>query len=278
MSRIRSITPESCLSETLAEMSDRACLLFAYLPCFCDDEGRMQYSPRLVKAQVFPLRDQITPEDCGALVDELAARGLVIVYEAGGKRILQITNFLEHQHPQKPKPSEFPPPDGYGSDAAGDGEPADGGAGRGVSPENATDTVVVADEYGSDTACRVVGEEGNRRVIGEEKEKEKEKAPRGGFRAEDARRVVAYLNRKTGKSFKHSTSKTQRNIRARFREGFTVDDFKRVIDVKCAQWGGDRKMAGYLRPETLFGPKFEGYLNEWTPEAAQGAGRYAKYN
>ena len=55
MSRIRTIKPDSALSETLESVSVTAALLFARLPCFTDDEGRMRYSPALIKAQVFPL-------------------------------------------------------------------------------------------------------------------------------------------------------------------------------------------------------------------------------
>lgn len=73
--------------------------------------------------------------------------------------------------------------------------------------------------------------------------------------------VVEYLNLKAGTSYRASSKKTQSLIHARMAEGFTVDDFKAVIDKKCAAWlGGD--MEKYLRPETLFGTKFEGYLNE----------------
>jgi len=46
------------------------------------------------------------------------------------------------------------------------------------------------------------------------------------------------------------------------KEGFCVEDFQTVIDKKTAMWKNDTKMVGFLRPETLFGPKFEGYLNE----------------
>lgn len=74
--------------------------------------------------------------------------------------------------------------------------------------------------------------------------------------------IVDYLNSKTGSSYKSSTQKTQSLIKARFNEGFTLDDFKRVIDIKMSQWINDSKMKSYLRPETLFGTKFEGYLNE----------------
>lgn len=74
--------------------------------------------------------------------------------------------------------------------------------------------------------------------------------------------VVNYLNQMTGKNFKATTDKTRKCINARLNEGFTVDDFKAVIDIKCAKWLKDDKMRDYLRPETLFGTKFEGYLNE----------------
>lgn len=74
--------------------------------------------------------------------------------------------------------------------------------------------------------------------------------------------IVDYLNLKTCKSYKHSTSKTKSLIKARWNEGFRVDDFKKVIDNKCFEWIGNPGMGKYLRPETLFGTKFEGYLNE----------------
>ncbi|RJQ70974.1 MAG: hypothetical protein C4519_19810 [Desulfobacteraceae bacterium] len=74
--------------------------------------------------------------------------------------------------------------------------------------------------------------------------------------------IIAYLNDKTGKQFKASTRETQRHIRARWGEGFRLHDFKRVVDNKASAWSSDPKMADYLRPQTLFGTKFEAYLNE----------------
>ena len=73
--------------------------------------------------------------------------------------------------------------------------------------------------------------------------------------------IVQYLNQKTGKNFKSTSKATQRHIKARFTDGFVLDDFKQVIDNKCGDWLRDRKMKEYLRPETLFGTKFESYLN-----------------
>ena len=73
--------------------------------------------------------------------------------------------------------------------------------------------------------------------------------------------IVEYLNEKADKNFRATTKKTQSLINARIREGFSLDDFKKVIDIKCKQWLGT-EMEKYLRPETLFGTKFESYLNE----------------
>ncbi|MFT8928349.1 MAG: conserved phage C-terminal domain-containing protein [Sporolactobacillus sp.] len=74
--------------------------------------------------------------------------------------------------------------------------------------------------------------------------------------------VINYLNKATAAHYKPTTKKTKTLIHARLHEGFTILDFKKVIDKKTSQWLDDPKMNKYLRPETLFGPKFEGYLNE----------------
>jgi len=74
--------------------------------------------------------------------------------------------------------------------------------------------------------------------------------------------IIDYLNLKTGKNFKASSRHARKHIKARHAEGHTLEDFKRVIDNKCSQWLSNPEMAAYLRPETLFGTKFESYLNE----------------
>lgn len=78
--------------------------------------------------------------------------------------------------------------------------------------------------------------------------------------------AVEYLNQKNGTKYRASSKKTQTCVRARVKDGFTLEDFKAVIDAKVAQWGDDEKMSEYLRPETLFGTKFEGYLQNATRE------------
>lgn len=87
--------------------------------------------------------------------------------------------------------------------------------------------------------------------------------------------IIARLNEKTGANFRSTTESTRRHIHARLEEGFTVDDFYAVIDSKAAEWGNDPKMAPYLRPDTLFCTKFEGYLQA-AKRNATGGGVWAR--
>lgn len=73
--------------------------------------------------------------------------------------------------------------------------------------------------------------------------------------------IIDFLNEQAGTRYKASSQKTRTLIRARLKEGFTVNDFKTVIQKKCQLWKGT-EFEQYLRPETLFGTKFESYLNE----------------
>lgn len=73
--------------------------------------------------------------------------------------------------------------------------------------------------------------------------------------------VIDYLNKVAGTSYKASSKKTQSLIKARVNEGFTLDHFKVVIDKKYKEWI-NTEWARYIRPETLFGNKFEEYYNQ----------------
>lgn len=72
--------------------------------------------------------------------------------------------------------------------------------------------------------------------------------------------IVDYLNQRAGTNYRATTKKTKDCIRARLNEGFTLDDFKTVIDKKAEEWIGT-EYEKFIRPETLFGTKFESYLN-----------------
>ena len=73
--------------------------------------------------------------------------------------------------------------------------------------------------------------------------------------------VVDYLNLKANTKYRSNSSKTQKCINARIHEGYTEEDFYKVIDNKCTDWLGT-EWEKFLRPETLFGTKFENYLNQ----------------
>lgn len=77
--------------------------------------------------------------------------------------------------------------------------------------------------------------------------------------------VVSYLNEKANKRYRVNSKKTQQLIRGRVKEGFSIEDFYKVVDNKVEEWSGT-EMEKYLRPETLFGTKFEGYLNQKSEE------------
>ena len=78
--------------------------------------------------------------------------------------------------------------------------------------------------------------------------------------------VIDYLNKKANTNYRPTTKNTQSFINARVKEGYTVEDFKKVIDSKSKEWL-NTDFEKYLRPATLFGTKFENYLNEANKKA-----------
>ena len=84
--------------------------------------------------------------------------------------------------------------------------------------------------------------------------------------------IVDYLNEKAHTKYRSNSKTTIRHINARLKEGYTLSDFKQVIDNRCATWLGT-DMEQYLRPETLFGSKFENYLNARAPKRRGSDGR-----
>lgn len=94
----------------------------------------------------------------------------------------------------------------------------------------------------------------------------------GNMSTDDIKVIVEYLNDKIGAHYKPNGKKMKELIRARMNEGYTVEDFKTVIDKKFKSWGNDPKMSLYLRPSTLFGTRFGEYLNEYQAESPEQSG------
>lgn len=80
--------------------------------------------------------------------------------------------------------------------------------------------------------------------------------------------IINYLNEKAGTKYKSTSKDTIKHINARLKEGYTVQDFKYVIDVKVAEWQGT-KMEMYIRPSTLFNSKMDNYVNQPMPHKQQ---------
>lgn len=105
------------------------------------------------------------------------------------------------------------------------------------------DTVSEKEEYGMDTTDTDSITDADNNILPEIKE------------------IIQYLNDVCGTRYRYQTKGTQEHINARLKEGYTVDDFKMVIDKKFEEWHGT-DMEKFLRPETLFAGKFESYLNQ----------------
>lgn len=80
--------------------------------------------------------------------------------------------------------------------------------------------------------------------------------------------VISYLNLKAKKNFKIDTASHQKFIKARLKEGYALEDFKKVVDIMVAKWKGT-EYEQYLQPQTLFGNKMDNYLNQPMPRKAQ---------
>ena len=80
--------------------------------------------------------------------------------------------------------------------------------------------------------------------------------------------VISYLNLKAKKNFKVDTASHQKFIKARLKEGYVLEDFKKVVDIMVAKWKGT-EYEQYLQPQTLFGNKMDNYLNQPMPRKAQ---------
>jgi hypothetical protein len=118
LARIRTIKPEFWTNERVMECSMIARLMFIGMWNFADDLGRLPFSVKTLKAQIFP-SDDINSENILGMIRELAANGLVLTYEVDGRQYIQITGW-QHQRIDKPQPGKCPAPvNGYSENVLG---------------------------------------------------------------------------------------------------------------------------------------------------------------
>ncbi len=246
MARIRTIKPGFFLDDQLAELPYPARLLFVGLWCIADRQGRLEDRPKRIKAEVLPYDN----EDVDALLCSLATAGFIVRYEADGKRYIQVVNFLKHQRPNAREPeSTIPAPPEHilarartcthmQTHACTPGREGKGREGNNTPP--------YIPPPGGESAADATD------PVAAEPSPPKDRIP---YKA-----IVDHLNEVCGTSYRHTTKATRRLIKARWNEGYRLEDFQAVIDDRWEEWSADPKMIQYLRPETLFGTKFESYL------------------
>lgn len=112
-----------------------------------------------------------------------------------------------------------------------------------------------------------VKEDRDIRGMGEEDKEEKD-TDDTSLLAEISKKIISHLNEKTGSKYRVNTKSTLKHINARLNDGYKLDDFIVVIDKKCKEWK-NTEFEKHLCPDTLFGTKFEKYLNQKVIEPKQ---------
>lgn len=208
-------------------------VVFYRLMVTADDYGCLDGRIILLKNELFPTRDDVTKKAVGDAIRKLTSVGLLCEYTVSGKPYLFFPTWEKHQRIRN-KHRRFPaPPD---------------------------DSHLTANCCQTSASCQSESESNPNQNQNQNRKAEPDKPS-------PVAEIVSYLNEKAGTSYKASSKDTREKINARLKEGFTVEDFKTVIDKKCGEWLNDPKMSQYLRPLTLFGTKFEGYLN--APERSE---------
>lgn len=110
MPRIRSVHPDICLSDTMADLPANLERTFVRLWTHCDDDGRCEDRVKLIKAAIYPLHDAVSVKVLDNELTSLHNAGVIIRYESAGQRLIQVVSWDEYQHPQKPRPSRYEPP------------------------------------------------------------------------------------------------------------------------------------------------------------------------
>lgn len=228
-------------TDNFLDMPQSTQCLYFHLLLRADDDGFIQ-SPKSI------MRITGCKEDDLKL---LIAKGFVIGFETG---VIVIRHWRIHNYVQSDRYSKSELPEAQRVELVNKVyEPVEMPM---SADNNCMDTKCIQNGYNLDTQIRIdkIREEENREEIICHVSHDDE-IPKPHVE------IIEYLNLKTGSKFKPSTKPYVQAIQARLKEGYSVDDFKTVINKKCAEWIGT-KMEKYLTPKTLFAPShFDQYLN-----------------
>ena len=234
MPRNRIIKPDFWADEKICKISPLARLLFIGIWNFCDDIGVCRASAGFLRSQIFQ-HDDIDTKKVSSLISELNKNNRIKIVEFNGESFLWVNNFSKHQKIDKPSKFRFIQIEGDHN---------------------------ILNLFISTTTPRRLDDDSVMNVKDNVNEKENVLSDKPD---QLVLNVVNYLNERLGTNYKTSSKKTIDLIKARNHQGFELEDFKTVINNQKRAWEGDNHMAKYLRPETLFSPKFESYLNAINP-------------
>jgi len=241
MPRIRYLKPDFFKDEHIKDLPYEARLFYQGLWCYADKQGRLEDRPERLKVEIMPY-DKIDIEKILTLLaapKKNSKRPYILRYSINKENYIQILQWNKHQKPHHTEQES-------------------------IIPEPSKDIL----EPLNNGCLPVVAQEGMGMEKGMEKIKSKGEDKEERIVKFDLEAPILYLNEKAKTTFDPKNKANIAFIQARFNEGRTIDDFKKVIDKKVKAWLTDEKMMMYLRPETLFNrSKFESYLNE--PEVTE---------
>lgn len=233
MARIRTIKPDFWKNEMLSSISIDSHFIAGALINYSDDDGYFNANPSLIKAECSPLRELSL--SIHGILSELSMIGYVQLGTSNdGRTYGKIVNFKEHQRVNRPYPSKI----------------------KDLQIEWLPFTEHSLNVHGTFTTG----------IKKRNRNKETTLSSNGARPHIPFEEIITDLNTITGKHFSFTAKATQRLIQARFNEGRTLEDFRKVHQNK-APWKDDPKFCAYLRPETLYAAShFESYLNEDNPD------------
>lgn len=228
MARIRTVKPDFWKHEELSELPEVVHMFAAALLNYSDDEGFFNANPKLIKAELFPLREPSM--NVHGMLSELSKIGYIKLYKGtDGKTYGHVVNFLEHQRVNRPQASKY--------------------------------KALIDFTEGSVNAHELftAGKEGKGK---ERKGRDNMSGKPDGMVKAECEKVLTHLNQKANRNYQPVEANIKL-IQARSKEGYTFDDLLSVIDRKCSEWLTNPKMKKYLRPATLFDKtKFSQYFGE----------------
>lgn len=234
MPRNRMIKVDFWADEKISRLSIGARLLFIGMWTFADDIGVIRGSSAYIRSSIFPY-DDIPLKKIDDYLNQMLDAGLILSAEISGESFFWLVNFSKHQKINKPSSFRFI---------------------QETTKANISELFRSRSRHvtSSDTSCPKDKEK--------VKEKEKEKGKVSETKVSQlVIDVVNHLNQVAGKKYRHDAMTTMRLITSRARENYPLEAFQKVIDIKSKEWLGTN-MEKFLRPETLFGNKFEGYYQE----------------